>query len=145
MGSWGNGNLECDGVQDKLAGVCDDLFSRVIELLQHPRAHEYDDEEIDELFAKIEMIFALSDRGMVNSSPDPEALKLLFDPYVQRWADYHRRAGHDVPVERQAIIEQSFSHLAAIAERASEGSFIHRVGLISEIMSNQKPPRAPEI
>jgi hypothetical protein len=141
MGTWGIGNLESDGAQDTLAGICDDLFSRVIELLQHPRAHEYDDEEIGELFVRIEMIFALSERGMVNSSPVPEELQVLFEPYLQRWTDYHRRAGHDLPVDRLEIMKKSFARLEEIAGGASKGSFIHRIGLISEIMSKPKPPR----
>lgn len=116
MGTWGNGNLESDGAQDTLAGICDDLFSRVMELLQHPRAHEYDDEEIDELFVKIEMIFALNERGMVNSSPDPRELKPLFEPYLQRWAGYHHKAGHDLPIERHKVMIDSFNRLLKIAK-----------------------------
>lgn len=138
MGTWGNGNLESDGAQDALAAICDDLFARVIELLQHPRAHEYDDEEIDELFVKIEMIFALSDREMVNSSPDTKELKPLFDPYLKRWADYHRKSGHEPPVERHRVIVDSFQRLLKIAKGGSGGSLLHRMGLISEIMSKPK-------
>ena len=138
MGTWGNGNLENDTAQDTLAGICDDLFARVMTLLQHPRAHEYDEEEIGELFVRIEMIFALSDRGMVNSSPEPDELRILVEPYLQRWAGYHRKAGHDLPVERQTIMEQTFTRLLAITSGAAEGSFIHRVGLITDIISKPK-------
>jgi hypothetical protein len=138
MGTWGNNNLESDGAQDVLAGICDELFARVIGLLQHPRAHEYDDEEIDELFVKIEIIFALSDRGMVNSSPDLEDMQPLVEPYLQRWADYHRKAGHDLPVERHKVMKDSFQRLLKIAQEASGGSLLHRMGLISEIMSKPK-------
>lgn len=141
MGTWGNGNLESDGAQDTLAGICDDLFSRVMELLQHPKAHEYDDEEIDELFVKIELIFALSERGMVNSSPDPEDLKPLFGPYLQRWEDYHRKAGHALPVERKKVMEASFNRLLKIANGGSQGSFLHRIGLIARAMSQSKDKR----
>jgi hypothetical protein len=126
MGTWGNNNLESDGAQDALAGICDDLFARVIELLRHPRAHEYDEEEIDELFVKIEMLFALSDREMVNRSPDPKELKPLFEPYLQRWADYHRKAGHSLPVERHQIMKDSFQRLLKIAKEGSGGSLLHR-------------------
>ena len=76
MGAWGYGSLESDGAQDTLAGICDELFSRIIQLLQHPRAHEHDDIEFDELFVRIEMIFALHDHGMINTSPNPESWNL---------------------------------------------------------------------
>jgi len=138
MGTWGNGNLDSDGAQDTLAGICDELFARVTELLQHPSAHEYDDEEIDELFVKIEMIFALNDRGMVNSSPDPEVLRPLFEPYLQRWADYHRKAGHTPPVERDTAMRDSFNRLLKIAENSSGGSLLHRLDLIAEVMAKPR-------
>jgi hypothetical protein len=141
MGTWGNGNLECDGVQDALAGICDDLFARVIELLQHPRSHQYDDEEIDELFAKIEMIFALGDRGMINSSPNPKKFQHLLEPWLQRWTDYNRESGSEPLVERAKVIRSSFNRMLKIAEGSSGGSLLHRMTLISEIMSNPKKPR----
>jgi len=141
MGTWGTGNLESDGAQDNLANVCDELFQRIIELLQHPRGHEYDDEEIGELFVRVEMVFALSDRGMINSSPDPKELKELFKPYLQRWADYHKSAGHDPPEDRRKVIEDSFKKLLAIAKGSSNGSFLHRLGLISDKMGQNKQNR----
>jgi len=141
MGTWGNSNLECDGVQDALAGICDDLFARVIELLQHPKSHQYDDEEIDELFAKIEMIFALGDRGMINSSPNPKKFQHLFEPWLQRWTDYNRDSDSEYLTERAKVIRDSFNRLLKIAEVSSGGSLLHRMTLISEIMSNPKKPR----
>jgi hypothetical protein len=115
MGTWGDGNLESDGALDALATVCDELFARVMELLQHPRAHEYDDAEIDELFVRIEMIFALSERNMVNSAPAPEELEVLFEPYLQRWAEYERKAGNHLPNGREKVIRTSFERLKDIA------------------------------
>src|SRR4051812_31800083 len=120
MGAWGNGNLESDGAQDTLANVCDELFARVIELLQHPRGHEYDDEEIDELFVRIEMIFALHGRGMVTSGPRPELLKTLFAPYLARFAEYNSRPGtYGPPQERTRVIEETFQQLLDIAQAAA--------------------------
>jgi hypothetical protein len=120
MGTWGNGNLESDGALDTLADICDELFARVIELLQHPRSHEYDDEEIDELFVKMEMIFALSDRQMVNSAPDPKKFQHLFEPWLQRWADYNSKNGNEPPVGRADVIRDSFNGLLRIARTFRE-------------------------
>ncbi|MCW1916242.1 DUF4259 domain-containing protein [Luteolibacter sp. GHJ8] len=119
MGAWGDGNLESDGALDALADICDELFGRVMELLQHPRAHEYDDEEIDELFVRIEMIFALSEKGMVKSAPAPEELEVLFDPYLQRWAEYQRESGDEFPHGREKVIRASFQRLMEIARAYS--------------------------
>ena len=137
MGTWGNGNLESDGSQDTLANLCDELFARVMELLQHPRGHEYDDEEIDELFVRIEMIFALHERKMITSAPPPEVLGSLFAPYLAKWAAYHRSAGHDPPLARRKVIEESFQSLLGIANRCTGGSFLHRLDSISETMKGQ--------
>ena len=119
MGAWGDGNLESDGALDALANICDELFGRVMELLQHPRAHEYDDEEIDELFVRIEMIFALSERGMVKSAPAPEELEVLFEPYLKRWAAYEREAGAELPSGRERVIRTSFQRLMEITRSYS--------------------------
>lgn len=137
MGTWGHSNLESDGAQDFLAEISDELFERVITLLQHPRAHEYDEEEIDELFVRIEMIFALHDRRMITSSPGPEALEPLLAPYLKRWEDYQTSAGDGVPAERRRVIERTFEQLLQITEGAEGGSFAHRLGLISEKMSGE--------
>lgn len=142
MGTWGDGNLENDGTQDTLAEICDALFARVIELLQHPRAHEYDDEEIDELFVRIEMIFALHGRGMINSAPAPEILEPLFPPYLAKWSAYWTTAARQEPPEgRRRIIERSFEELLEITRGARGGSFAHRTGLILEKMSGEQAPR----
>ena len=134
MGTWGSGNLESDGSQDTLANICDELFTRVIELLQHPRGHEYDDEEIDELFVRIEMIFALYERKMITSAPNPDELNSLFVPYLERWAAYYKSAGHDPPADRREVIEETFQTLLAIARAGAGGSFLHRLDLISDKM-----------
>ncbi len=146
MGAWGYGNLESDGAQDTLANICEELFARVMALLQHPRAHEYDDEEIDELFVRIEMIFALHARGMITSGPNPELLEPLFAPYLARYAEYNAKSGsHGPPEERIRVIEETFRQLLQIAKGATGGSFAHRVGLISEKMESSQPnePETP--
>lgn len=138
MGAWGHGNLDNDGAQDELAEICDGLFARVIELLKHPRVHEFDDLEICELFVKIEMIFALSEHGMVNSSPEKSELKPLLTPFLQRWAEYYHKAGHNPPSKRLHVMNESFNRLLEIASKHSEGSLLHRMGLVSEVMSKPK-------
>ena len=136
MGTWGTGNLESDGAQDTLADICDQLWARIIELFNHPRSHEYDDEEIDELFVRIEMIFALSDRGMITSSPDVAELRQHFAPYLKKWTDYQNGSGNDPWPERCKVIEDTFNRLAQIAEGSADGNFSHRLDLISGAMSD---------
>ena len=138
MGTWGPGNFDNDGAQDYLAVHSLGLFERVIELLQHPRGHEYDDEEIDELFVTIEVIIALNEKGMITACPDPEIFQKLFGPYLQRWADYHVSAGGEPWPERRKVIEDSFAKLHAIANGTGPGGLGHRLGLIDAIMSQGK-------
>ncbi len=136
MGTWGSGNLESDGAQDTLAETCSELFAKLAELLQHPRGHEYDDEEIDQLFVTIETIFALNERGMIISSPDPEELKPLFEDYIGRWESYFRSAGEcEPPSDRRNVIVASFERILKISDGSSEGSFSHRLNLIQNKMT----------
>lgn len=142
MGTWGDGNLENDGAQDTLYDICQELFRRVIELLQHPRAHEYDDEEIGELFVRIEVIFALQDRRMITYTPKREELEPLFAPYLQRWANYIRVAGKaEPPEERKKVIEESFTRLLDIAISGAESNLGLRFGMILEAMEKRASER----
>lgn len=137
MGRWNQENLGCDGAQDTLADFCDDLFAWVIKILQSPSGHEFDDIEIDDLFVRIEIIFALSDRNMVTSAPLPDELRPLFGPYLQRWADYFIQAGHKPSEERRRVMQESFDRLITIAEGCS-GSLEHRLDLISHEMAKRR-------
>ena len=136
MGSWGPGNLEGDGPQDTLADYCNELFQRVIDLLQHPRGHEYDDEEIDQLFVTIEIIFAMSERGLVNSSPPSAQLRALFPNYISRFCAYMEEGG-GLWEERKKVIEASLERLAQIADGVEHGSFLHRLDLIMKKMEER--------
>jgi hypothetical protein len=138
MGTWGPGNFDNDGARDYLAAHSLRLFDRVIELLQHPRGHEYDDEEIDELFVTIEVIIALDGKGMITACPDPDVLQKLFGPYLQRWADYQVSAAGELWPERRNVIEESFAKLHSIASDTGPAGLGHRLGLIDAIMSQGK-------
>jgi hypothetical protein len=118
MGTWGPGNLDNDAAQDILADICQGFFKRVMELLQHPRAHEFDEVEFDELFVHIEMIFALSTRKMINAAPKKAELEPLFEPYLQRWENYFRENDMEPPSVRKSVIQSSFARLAEIADQA---------------------------
>jgi hypothetical protein len=86
------------------------------------------------------MIFALHDRGMINTAPKPSELEPLFAPYLNRWANYSRTVGRmEPPPERRRVIESSFARLAEIAGQASGGSFEHRISLIMDVMSKPTP------
>jgi len=107
----------------------------VIELLQHPRSHEYDDEPIDQLFVRIEMIFALHDRNMITASPPVEELDPLLQCYLERWERYCQTSDSPWP-ERQAVIEATFNKLRAILDGSVNNGFSHRLGLIAGKMSD---------
>lgn len=141
MGAWGYGNIENDTAQDMLAKMCDDYFRRISDILGSKQGHEYDEYEHDELFVLSEMLFAMNERGMVNSSPEPDELRPLFAPFMERWADYHRRAGNEPPEKRRVVMEETFRRLLQICESACQGSFAHRIGIIAEVMSK---PRADD-
>ena len=114
MGCEGDANLDNDAAADLLCDISDGLFSRVVELMNHPRGHEYDDEEISELFVRIEMIFALHERGMIYGAPDQNAISLLIDPFIARWKKYHLDAGHDVPAQRLVSMADTFARLVSL-------------------------------
>lgn len=134
MGAWGHGNLECDGAQDILGDLSDELFERVTTLLKTPAAAEHDELEHDELFVRIEMIFALAARGMINSSPTPGEIRPLIDQFFDNCLRYYKSAKQELPQERKRIMEESFSNLLVVAEHAQNGSFEHRLNLISDVM-----------
>src|SRR5436305_2001512 len=115
MSAEGDNNLDNDGAGDLLHKISNELTERVLELLAHPRAHEYDDEEIAELFVRIEMIFTLHDRRMFSMAPDPQELQGLIDPYLERWEAYHRAAGHEPPATRRASLIATFHQLLRIS------------------------------
>ena len=116
MGCEGDHNLDNDAAGDLLHHITNELFNRVITLLQHPRGHEYDDEEIGELFVRIEMIFAMYDRDMVSHAPDPKELSNLIPSYFKRWTEYHEAEGHDMPCKRSETMMQTFDKLIQISQ-----------------------------
>jgi hypothetical protein len=141
MGSWGPGNLENDTAQDLIAEISDELFHRVIELLQDPVTAEYDQYGHEELFVRIEMISALHRHGMINSSPPAGEIGALFPPFLERWSKYHISGGHGIPQARQQVILKSFAGLLEIAQGAESGSFAHRLNLIAEKMTERREKR----
>ncbi len=138
MGAWGSGNIENDTAQDMLAEICDDYFRRITDTLRSEHGHEYDEYEHDELFVLSELLLAMNERGMVNSSPEPEVLRPLFAPFMERWAAYFQRNGYLPPPERQKVMEDTIRKLVEMAEGAHQGSFAHRIGLIADKMSEPK-------
>ncbi len=122
MGAWGPGNLENDGAQDELANVCEGLFNELIALLQQPRAHEYDGGLINRLFVRIETLFALHEREMLLYAPEQKAVGILIDPFVERWQQYHREAGHEPPAARLLSIRETFSRLLEVIREVHEDS-----------------------
>ena len=134
MGAWGIGNLENDGAQDILAEISQELFERVLKLLQSPLAAEYDEYDHDDLFVRIEMILALAQREMINDSPPPEDIEPLIALFLDRWAQYHISAGYELPEDRQKIMINSFKSLLVVCAGAESGSFEHRLDLISQKM-----------
>ena len=143
MGTWGYANLENDTAQDVLAGICQDYFDRVTRALQSECGHEYDEYEHAELFVHCEMLLAMSECGMVTSAPEPEELRPLFSAFIKRWAAYHQRGGEQPPAERRQVIEDTFGKLIVVADHACGGSLAHRVGLITEKMSQSRSDAEP--
>ena len=135
MGAWGPGNLENDGAQDELVDVCERLFNELIELLQDPCSHQYDEVEIDRLFVRIEMIFALHQGGILSFAPSLEVLDPHLEPYIERWNEYQQDEGNGEWPERRAVIEATFDKLRAIASGAPKDALSHRWGLISAKMA----------
>ncbi len=138
MGAWGSGNLENDAAQDLLADFCDKHFDLIVTTLQNGHGHEFDDLDHYEVMLSVEILLILGERGMVNSSPDPDTLRSLIPPLIQRWEDYHRKAGHEPPPARRQVIAESFERLVALAKTACRGSLDHRLDLIREKWQSQR-------
>ncbi|HSI10911.1 MAG TPA: hypothetical protein VK961_02650 [Chthoniobacter sp.] len=120
MSAEGDENLDNDGAADLLSDIARELTQRILELLVHPRGHEYDDEEICELFVRIEMLFALHDRQMLSSAPEPQELRTLIESYFARWEAYHRKNSHEPPAARRASMIETFRQLLRISIEKSE-------------------------
>ena len=116
MSAEGDENLDNDAAQDMLLEISKHLYARILFLLRHPRGHEYDDQEIGELFVAIEVLFALNKSGLIKYGTDPTELKAATSEYLPRWEAYHRHAGHEPPEARKESIEVTFKHLNEIAE-----------------------------
>lgn len=122
MSAEGDYNLDNDAAGDLLSQISEDLFNRVIELLQDPNGHEYDGDLIGELFVRIEMIFALHAREMITHAPEQKELGVLIEPFVEKWQQYHRRAGHGVPTIRLQSMRETFASLLEVVREIHEDS-----------------------
>ena len=116
MGTWGIGNFDSDGALDAKDIFNDKLFARIIELLKHPRGHEYDEAEIDELFVTIEIIFILHSKDLINGTPKSKEFEILLEPYFDRWEEYFRSCGKQPPNDRKRVMQETFNKLCAIAD-----------------------------
>lgn len=116
MGCEGDFNLDNDAAGDLLYEIGFELFDRVIELLQDPHGHEYDEEIISELFVRIEMIFALDEKDMISHGPDAGTVRELIGPYMEKWTKYHESAGHKMPSKRTETMSQTFDRLIGLLE-----------------------------
>ena len=122
MSAEGDTNLDNDGAADCLALFSERLFKRIMELLNHPHGHEYDDGYISELFALVEVVFALDSRGLIYACPSPNEILPLISPYQRRWTDYHVAAGHDPPNERRSSMSATFAELERIVQAYADRS-----------------------
>ena len=122
MSAEGNNNLDNDAAADLLHSISEELYGSVIELLQHPHGHEYDDELISELFVRIEMIFALHDHAMIHAAPQQHEVGALIDPFMQRWQDFHIASGHEPPLARKRSMEDTFARLLAVVREVHQDS-----------------------
>ena len=136
MGTWGPGNLECDGVQDLIAENSDELFSDIIKLLSDPLSAEFDEIEYDYLFFKAEMILALAEKALISSSPEPSELKPLFEKYLIAWYEYYKDSGatEEQTQNRKNVISNTFANLLKVTEARQGGSFFYRINLITDKM-----------
>ncbi|RBP41485.1 hypothetical protein DES53_107318 [Roseimicrobium gellanilyticum] len=117
MSAEGEGNLDNDTAGDMLVDISERLCARVWSLMHHPRGHEYDDQEIGELFVTIEVLFALNDAKLIPVRMDPQKLRKATDEFLERWETYHRVAGkHDPPEERKESMMATFERLNTLAE-----------------------------
>lgn len=122
MSAEGDHNLDNDAAGDLLLQISEDLFTRVTDLLQDQIGHHYDDDQIGELFVRIEMIFALHAREMIAHAPKQEDIEILIDPFVERWQQYHREADHEPPAIRLQSMRETFAQLLEVIREVHDNS-----------------------
>ena len=115
MSAEGHTNLDNDAAGDLICVTSRALFDRILLLMRHPNGHEYDDQEIGELFFLHEVVFALHAREMLSQTESMAEILTEIDPYIERWEAYHRQEGH-YPVERRASMRKSFDSLIALIQ-----------------------------
>ena len=104
MSAEGDHNLDNDTAGDLICVASKALFERILMLMRHPNGHEYDDQEIGELFFLIEVAFALHGRHLIGPCAAMVGIRKEMSPFVERWKGYHRKAGHEPPPPRAPCV-----------------------------------------
>ena len=114
MSAEGDNNLDNDTAGDLICVASEALFDRVLLLMRHPNGHEYDDQEIGELFFLIEVAFALHDKHLIGPSDAMPGIQEEVPSFIERWEGYHRTAGHEPPATRKNSMVETFDRLDAL-------------------------------
>ena len=114
MSAEGDHNLDNDTADDLICVASKALFDRVLMLMRHPNGHEYDDQEIGELFFLIEVAFALHDKHLIGPSDAMLEIQEEVPSFVERWEGYHRKAGYEPPETRKNSMVETFDRLDAL-------------------------------
>lgn len=116
MSAEGDDNLDNDAAGELISVTSELLWNRVLMLMKHPNGHEYDDQEIGELFFTIEMIFALMQNRMLEGVPSSANVLKEISPFIARWKEYHILAGHEPPQLRLRTMTETFERLSNIIQ-----------------------------
>ncbi len=117
MGTWGSGNLDSDGALDCIGELSTELISTVWTLMQSKASTEADESEYDELFARLEWLFAVDASGAFNGWTLPAVAEV--EPVLATWFDawgvyFDGLSGPEFKAERGAVILASFQRFNAI-------------------------------
>ena len=120
MSSQGDENLDNDTAQDLIHTVSPRLWQQAYDLMTHPHGHEYDDYEIGALFYTIEVILALSDKGLISGADVIYKIRDEIDPYLARWQAYEMENYGEVPEAREKSMRETFDQLRDLIKRFEE-------------------------
>ncbi len=121
MGTWGSGNLECDGALDEVGERSSALIKQLWERAQNQESWEADEWMHDALFVDFEMLFALENAKLFNGwdLPKPTDVEPARTKWMAGWTSYYEGMGatEEFAAERRSVIEATWQRFMDICAK----------------------------
>ena len=121
MGTWGSGNLQCDGALDEIGERSAGLIKKLWTRAQNSESWEADEGEHDALFVDFEIMFALEAGHVFNGwdLPAPADVDRVCERWLAGWDEYFQGMGasEEFAAERRGVIEVTFARFREICAK----------------------------